>query len=348
MPSMTARIRRRLHALVTGSNEQTADANERRAQLRWGIAGIVVVVILVAAIGLVDVIGTSPEKTYSADISDAGAVRTGDDVRIAGIPVGKVTSLDLLPDRVRMKFTVKSNVFIGNQSTLAVRMLTIVGGYYVAVQPAGTSPLADTVIPAQRVILPYSLTQTFQDAIEPIHQTDGTLVRQDLAALSGSIGKSPDAIRNAIRAVGDIVSIMDEQNADISKTLALSDEYVTALNKNSDVLVHLMTTFGTLENIVADNRDTLSWALHGLAKLLQEFLPLGRAWDNPLRADAQPLADAVPKLQQLGDRMNTLLNSLHTFEQRVTPFVQPGGGLTIDQSGATITDVCVPPPGGAC
>ncbi len=331
----------RLRALFT-------PRTERGAQLRWGLAGIVVVLILVAAIGVINMVGTTPERTYSADIAEAGSVRIGDDVRIAGIPVGKVKSLDLLPDRVRMTFSVKNTAFIGDQTTLAVRMLTLVGGYYLAVQPAGTASLGTKVIPAQRVILPYNLTQAFQDAVTPVQRTDGDVLRQDLAALSGSIDKSPDSIRTSIRAVGDIVAIMDKQNADISKTLSLTDEYLAALNKNSDVLVRLMRTFGALENIVADNREQLSWALHGLAKLLVELSPIGRIWNDSLRDQAQPLADAVPKLQELDKRMGALLDSLHTFEQRVTPFVQPGGGLTIDQSGATVTDVCVPVPGGGC
>ncbi|WP_227981506.1 MlaD family protein [Nocardia spumae] len=336
-----ASARARLRARLTSDTD-------RGAQLRWGIAGIVGILILVAAIGVIDVVGTGPERTYSADIAEAGSVRTGDDVRIAGIPVGKVKTLELLPDRVRMTFTVKDHVFIGDQTTLAVRMLTLVGGYYLAVQPAGTASLGTKVIPAQRVVLPYNLTQAFQDAVIPVRRTDGDVIRRDLAALSGSIDASPDSIRSAVRAVGDIVAIMDKQNADISKTLSLTDEYLAALNKNSDVLVRLMRTFGTLENIVADNREQLSWALHGLAQLLVELSPLGRIWNDSLRDQAQPLADAVPKLRELDTRMGALLDSLHTFEQRVTPFVAPGGGLTIDQSGATVTDICVPVPGGGC
>ncbi|WP_083897865.1 MlaD family protein [Nocardia vinacea] len=341
MSSIAARMRHRLQALFTSRSE-------RGAQLRWGISGIIAVLILVATIGVVNIVGTTPERTYSAELAEAGAVRIGDDVRIAGIPAGKVKSFELLSDRVRMTFTVESNVFVGDQTTLAVRMLTIVGGYYLAVQPAGTGPLGDKVIPMQRVILPYRLTQAFQDAIEPVRNTDGDVIRRDLAVLSDSIDKSPDSVRNAIRAVGDIVAIMDKQNADISQTLSLSDEYLTALDKNSDVLVQLMTTFGTLENIVANNRDQLSWALHGLAQLLQKFTPLGRIWDDSLRDQTQPLVDAIPKLQELGGRMNTLLDSLRSFEQRLLPFVQPGGGVTVDQSAATITGICVPVPGGGC
>ncbi|WP_290048360.1 MlaD family protein [Nocardia nova] len=335
-------------ALRTVRRRMFTSRDERGAQLRWGISGIVAVLVLVAAIGVIDVVGTTPERTYSADIAEAGSIRTGDDVRIAGIPVGKVKSLRLLPDRVRMTFTVKDGVAIGDQTTLAVRMLTLVGGYYLAVQPAGSNPLGNTVIPVQRVILPYNLTQAFQDAVEPVRRTDGDAIRRDLAALAGSIDKSPDALRHAGRAVADIVAIMDRQNADVSRTLALTDEYLTALNRNSDTLVTLMRTFGTLENVVADNREQLSWALHGLAQLVQKLVPLGRIWDDSLREQAQPLVDAIPKLRELGDRMGALLDSLHTFEQRLTPLVQPGGGVSVDQSAATVTGICVPVPGGGC
>lgn len=322
--------------------------DEGARDLRWGIAGICGVIVLVVAIGVINIVGTTPERTYTADLSDAGSVRTGDDVRIAGIPVGKVTSLTLLPDRVRMRFTVRDNVFLGDQTTLAVRMLTIVGGYYLAVEPAGTQSLGSKTIPPQRVILPYNLTQAFQDAVTPVEHTDGNVIRQDLAALTSSVNASPDSLRSAIHAVGDLVGIMDRQNADISRTLSLADEYLTALNTNSDVLAQLLTTLGTLEVLVANNREQISDALHGLAEVLKDFSPLGRAWDTSLKQRAQPLADAIPKLQALGGQMTTLLDSLKTLEQRLVPFTQSGRGVTIDQSAATTSGVCVPIPGGGC
>ncbi|MFD4405457.1 MlaD family protein [Nocardia sp. NPDC058499] len=341
MSAVAARLRSAWRALWVSRTE-------RGRELRWGVAGIIGALVLVAAIGAINVVGTSPARTYSADIAEAGTIRTGDDVRVAGIPVGKVQSLELLPDRVRMSFTVDNEVPVGDQTTLAVRMLTLVGGYYLAVQPAGAAPLGDQVIPAQRVMLPYSLTQTFQDAIDPVRRTDGNVLRQNLAALSGSIDQSPDAVRSAIQAAGDIVAIMEKQNADISQALSLSDEYLAALNENSDVLAQLMTTFGTLENIVANNREQLSWALHGLAQLVESLAPLGRAWDESLREPAQPLADAIPKLQGLGERMGTLLDSLRTFQQRLLPLMPPEGGISVDQSSATVTGICVPLPGGGC
>lgn len=307
-------------------------------------------VLLVIAIGAVYATGTTPEHTYRADLSQAGTIRTGDDVRVAGIPVGKVKSLTLLADRVRMEFSVDADTFVGDQSTLDVRMLTVVGGYYLALSPAGAKPLGDSVIPQDRVLLPYSLTRAFQDAIDPVAKIDGGMLRQDMAAVSQSVSGSPDSVRAVLRAAGDLVGILDKQNADISRTMSMSDEYLSALNANSDVLASLMNTFGTLEELIRNNKVVVSQALRDLAAVATDFTPLGRAWDNGLKDRAQPLADAIPRLSELGERLGTLLDSIRGLEQRLQPLLPAGGGVSVDQSGVTVpvASVCVPVPGGGC
>lgn len=307
-------------------------------------------VLLLIAIGAVYVTGTTAERTYSAEMAQAGSIRTGDDVRLAGIPVGKVTALTLLPDRVRMEFTVAEDAFLGDQTTLDIRMLTFVGGYYLAVLPAGTKPLGAAVIPMERVIVPYNLTKAFQDAVEPVRRIDGSVFRQDLAALSTAIDKSPDAVRSTVRAAGDVVAILDEQNADISRALSIADEYLTALDANADVLADLVITLGTLEQIIQTNKVQVAESLYDLAVILQDLTPLGRAWDASIKERAQPLADAIPALEQLGARLGALLESVRAFEQRLLPLMPAGGGVSVDQSGATIQlpALCVPLPGGGC
>ncbi|MFG1774461.1 MlaD family protein [Nocardia salmonicida] len=325
-------------------------ADPRAGELRWGIAGMCAAVLLLIAIGAVYVTGTTAERTYSAEMAQAGSIRTGDDVRLAGIPVGKVTALTLLPDRVRMEFTVAEDAFLGDQTTLDIRMLTFVGGYYLAVLPAGTKPLGAAVIPMERVIVPYNLTKAFQDAVEPVRRIDGSVFRQDLAALSTAIDKSPDAVRSTVRAAGDVVAILDEQNADISRALSIADEYLTALDANADVLADLVITLGTLEQIIQTNKVQVAESLYDLAVILQDLTPLGRAWDASIKERAQPLADAIPALEQLGARLGALLESVRAFEQRLLPLMPADGGVSVDQSGATIQlpALCVPLPGGGC
>ncbi|WP_245545871.1 MlaD family protein [Nocardia higoensis] len=335
-------LRRRPRA-YSGPDEQGSD-------LRWGIAGMCLAVLLVAGIGVVYLRGTESVRTYAADIAQAGQIREGDDVRLAGIPVGTVKTLSLLADRVRMTFTVDDDVFVGDRTALAVRMLTVVGGYYLALEPAGVEPLGSQIIPQDRVTLPYNLTQVFQAAIEPVRELDGTLLRDNLDTLAAAVGGSPDAVRAAVGAAGDLAGILDRQNADISRAIALAEEYLTAMSGSSEVLAQLVRNLGTLQTIVQTYKSQVAQALYDVSAVLGGLAPLGWAWDETLAERARPLADLIPKLTELGDRMNALFESLNALGQRLLPLMSAEGGVAVDHSGATVRlpGLCVPVPGGGC
>nr|WP_232541859.1 MlaD family protein [Nocardia bovistercoris] len=314
------------------------------------MAGFGCVIALVVAIGGVRVLGGASEHLYTADMSEAGFIRVGDDVRVAGIPVGEVRSLSLRSDRVRVEFSVADTVFVGSRTTLAVRMLTVVGGYYLAVLPDGAEPLGSDVIAPEQVRLPYNLTQVFQDAIEPVRRIDSGELRRSLDAVATSLDAGPGSLAAVLDATQVLATTLDRQNADISRTLTVADEYLTAMDANTETMGRLLSTFATLETIIADNHVQVGRVLDDLAAVLHGLTPLGRAWDASLRERAQPLAAAVPRLEELAARLGALLESLRSFEQRLLTVASPQGGLAIDQSAATLRvgGICVPIPGGNC
>ena len=61
--------------------------------------------------------------SYSAYFTEDASLRVGDEVRIAGVKVGKVDSIALAGRPGQGVFKVK-NAFIGNQSTLAIKIKT--------------------------------------------------------------------------------------------------------------------------------------------------------------------------------------------------------------------------------
>ncbi|MFI8974878.1 MlaD family protein [Nocardia asteroides] len=327
-----------------------AGPGDRTGDLRWGVAGLLSAVLLTAGLGVVGAVGTTDERTYAAELSQAGALRTGDDIRLAGVPVGRVRSLTLLADRVRMTFTVRDDVFLGDATGLDIRMLTVVGGYYVALRPAGTVALGQTVIPRERVVLPYNLTKIFQDAIAPVRAIDGTTVRDDLAALSGSIEGGPEALRSALRATDDLVSLMNTQNAEISRALTVADEYLSALDGASDSLAQLVRMLRALETLVQTNKASVAQALDDLSDVLRRLSPLGRAWDRDLHQRVQPLVDSIGGLQNLVAQLGSLFDAVRGLEERLLPLLADGTGARVDHSAVTVVPdrICVPVPGGGC
>ncbi|MFD5177565.1 MlaD family protein [Nocardia sp. NPDC058379] len=320
----------------------------RFSDLQWGIAGLVLVVVIVAAFGVVYVVDIGT-RTYSAQMPDAGSVRVGDEVRVAGIHVGNVESLELRPGHVAMTFTVDDAVFVGAQSTLSVRMLTIVGGHYVALIPAGTQPLGRTVIPADRVVLPYNLTEIFQDAMRPIEDIDGGVLRQNLGELAKAVDSSPQSFAAAVGAVNSIVSIMNKQNDEVTRSLALADEYLSALNVAKPVLVRAINALNLLENQVITYHVQVGESLRNTAAILAAVAPLGREWQAGNSRLVQQLRAAIPQLEGIGAELDDLLRSLAELGRVLEPIISGPGGVTIDQSaGVVAVAPCVPMAGRQC
>ncbi|MBY8863419.1 MlaD family protein [Nocardia sp. CA2R105] len=318
--------------------------------LRLGILGVVVIVIALVATGVIYVLPLG-KTTYQARLPEAGAVRVGDDVRVAGVPVGKVTELTLLPDHVDMAFTVAGKVFVGDQSSLDIRMLTFVGGHYVALTLAGTHPLGAGTIPADHVRLPYSLMQAFQDAAQPVHDVDGDTLRKNFSALESALTKTPDGLREMGTAIDSLMDIMVRQNNDISRTLALVDEYLTAITNAKSVFGRLIHSVDLVETLLIDKRAEIQLAIDHTGVLFSRIAAIAPSWHSTLQPMAERLAQAVPPLEQVLDRLGTVIDRVHTLGEQLRTHAAAGNsGPTIDQSAGTIqgAGLCIPVPGRSC
>ncbi len=106
--------------------------------------------------------------TYSADFTESAGLGEGDEVRIAGVKVGKVTGVSLDGAKVKVTFKVK-DAWIGNASTVGIAIKTLLGEKYLAVDPLGDSPQdPDERITASRTTSPYDVTQAFNGLGETI------------------------------------------------------------------------------------------------------------------------------------------------------------------------------------
>ncbi|MGL5444870.1 MAG: MCE family protein, partial [[Mycobacterium] stephanolepidis] len=75
---------------------------------------------------------TGSTKGYSAIFTDVTGVRVGDDVRIAGVRVGRVDSIELDGSLAKLKFRVKSNQNLYGNSIVSVTYQNIIGQRYIS------------------------------------------------------------------------------------------------------------------------------------------------------------------------------------------------------------------------
>src|ERR1044072_2679291 len=90
-------------------------------RVRNGMMGIIILVIVIGvgqSFASVPMLFATP--TYYAEFADTGGITSGDKVRIAGVDVGAVKSLEIDGNRVRIGYTL-GGTEIGTDSRAAIR-----------------------------------------------------------------------------------------------------------------------------------------------------------------------------------------------------------------------------------
>jgi phospholipid/cholesterol/gamma-HCH transport system substrate-binding protein len=211
---------------------------------------------------------------YTADFSEAAGITPGNEVRVAGVRVGRVTGVSLDGSKVAVAFTVKG-VWIGNQTTAAIKIKTLLGDKYLALDPLGRAAQDPSQpIPLSRTTAPYDVTQAFSGFGQQVSAIDTAQLARSLQSLSDAFSTTPPYVRRALRGL-----------AALSSSVASRDAAVTAL------LSRTRTVTGTLAS-----EDARFHALLGDGNLLLSELRARQAAIHSLLLGTQALATQLSGL----------------------------------------------------
>jgi phospholipid/cholesterol/gamma-HCH transport system substrate-binding protein len=242
---------------------------------------IFTVVMLLVAAGLVVVFGQfrfSSTKPYHANFATAARLKSGNDVRVAGVPVGSVTDVKLNPDNtVDVAFNVDKRYQLYNSTRAMIRYQNLVGDRFLEIASG----------PGDLRKLPPGGTID-QKHTEPALDLDALLggLRPVLKGLDGNkINEVSNAIIQLLQGQGGALSDLLTNTGGFTQSLA--DRYQVI----SDVIHNLNTVLGTVDAKSAQfnaSVDQLQQLITGLAQ--------GR---DPIAGAIPPLASASSDLTQL-------------------------------------------------
>src|ERR1700754_1287049 len=100
--------------------------------------------------------------TYYAAFSEAGGLKANDEVRVAGVRVGKVKAVELEGDHVRVEFKVDKSAKFGPDTGAAIKVKTLLGAMFLSLEPSGRGQMKEKAeIPTSRTTSPYDVVQAF-------------------------------------------------------------------------------------------------------------------------------------------------------------------------------------------
>lgn len=324
-------------------------AQDRRYQLNWGIVGALIAAVILLICGYLFTFQPGT-KEYSADFKEAQAVRSGVDVRVAGISVGSVSNVELLDDRVRVKFRVDKDIFIGDASTVSMKMLTTVGGYYMAITPMGSASLGDKTIPSDRVTMPYSLLETFQQATPKVEKIKATPIRESMSQLNQALEDQPESIRNTVGTFNRMFENILRQQDQAGDFVKVMGEYSTTVNQNGDLLLSLMRNMSMFFAAAEVNLGGFQAYLTGLTELTQRLNPLLNVYLNNIDPLASRFDALVAKAKEVVKQIEPAIANAKEMLAGLQKTIAPDGTIQLNQSEKTFlaTNVCIPTPGVTC
>ena len=236
--------------------------------------------------------------TYSAYFKEDASLRSGDEVRIAGVKVGKVDSISLDDsDRVKVTFKVK-NAFIGDQSTVAIKIKTLLGAKYLAIDSVGTkSQDSGTTIPLSRTTSPFDIYPAFTELTKKVDSIDTDNLAKALNTLSTTFSDTPKSVKSVLTGItrlsttiasrdtalrtllsraNQVTGVLASRDAELQKLLSDGGLLLDELNARRDAIHSLLLNTTTLsiqlEGLVDDNQKTIGPLLdqvHDVLTLLQ-------------------------------------------------------------------------------
>jgi virulence factor Mce-like protein len=317
-----------------------------RSPLFLGTAALVMATVIGLVVAWVYV---SPPRqqivTFYTD--DASSVAPGDTVRIAGIIVGKVKDLAIEPNQVRVRASVDRDAFVGDQSQVEVRMLTVVGGYYVTIDSLGDAPLGSRPIPLDRVTMPYSLIRTLADTTKITNNVAPRPINESINDIQqGLTGTNTDTVAEILNAGNAITQTLDRQRGELSSILELSNEYIARLNNNRELLEYMISRVAILEETLVLYGNGFAGALSGLGQIGIRLEAINRTY-MPHRTEFLARVHGIlGEIQTIADRNGLLVRVLRRIRGRME------GTLAAQNNGTPpelfATDLCFPTEGSRC
>lgn len=279
------------------------------------IFGIVGVLVVAAAIAVPELMLVARTRDYQAQFANASGLRPDDAVHVAGVPSGTVTGVELAGDRVVVEFRLDDDRALGDRTSASIKLATILGRRYLAVEPAGPGELpADGTIPLDRTSVPYILDDLGRQATETTEELDLEQLRTALSTVADVLPKDSGLVAGALDGVSAVASIVNDHSGQITQLLDGAQTLSAALLDQRDTITALLGDANTVATALAQRRTVIQQLLTDLASLTtlaQGFLDRNatevdsvltalHGLTDTLAANEQALGDVIERLGPAG------------------------------------------------
>lgn len=267
----------------------------RASAIKLTIFVAVTSVITAALFVVVGDLRFGPTRTYTALFASASGVTVGDDVKVAGVPVGTVDDVQFHQDGVEVTLSVSDDIDVRESATAAIKYKNLIGDRYIELTTTvDDSPLRseDNAIPLEQTTPALdvdALVNGFRPLLqgldpEQTNRLSASIVevlngrQQDIGALVTQIGDLGAAVGERDAVIGQVVDDLntvlgsvDQRDRQFDEMITRLQSVVSGLNSDRDTLTRSLAQIDEAStrtaDLLAENRSAITQDVTGLKEL---------------------------------------------------------------------------------
>ncbi|EON25345.1 virulence factor Mce family protein [Nocardioides sp. CF8] len=252
--------------------------------------------------------------TYYAAFSESGGLKVNDEVRIAGVRVGKVDAVELDGDQVKVSFKVDSDESFGPSTNAAIKVKTLLGAMFLALEPAGSGQMAEeSTIPVERTTSPYDVVSAFEGLAATSEEINTDQLAESLTTLADLTRNTPEEFRAALDGVTRLSANVAARDGEINTLLVNLEKVSRVLDERDQDIVALMRDADVLFRALVSRREAIHNLLTSTSTLSRELTLLVKQ----SRADLKP---ALTHLENVVNVLNKNEDNLDNSLRLMAPF----------------------------
>ncbi|WP_246159475.1 MCE family protein [Nocardioides antri] len=282
---------------------------ERNPVVVGAISIAVLVLGLLAAFRAQDLPLIGGGDSYYAEFDESGGLKVNDEVRLAGVRIGKVDSIELEDGKVKVGFKIKTDAEFGDETHASIRVKTILGSMFLALEPAGSGQLEEgETIPAERTTSPFDVVEAFEGLAATSDKIDTDQLAAAMTTMADLTRNTPEEFRSALEGVSALSRVVAARDEEINSLLKSLERVSTVLDARDEDIVALMADADVLFRALLERRQAIHDILVSTVTLSQELTALVR----------QSRADLKPALRHLESVLGVLNKNEENLDRTLT------------------------------
>ncbi|OBI40453.1 virulence factor Mce family protein [Mycobacterium sp. E796] len=319
-----------------------------------GLAAVLVLLVVLGSVTLVRCVGGIGRISVVGYFENSNGIFVGDEVRILGVPVGKIDKIEPQPQRVKISFWYDSKYRVPADAKAVILSPSLVTARAIQLTPAytGGPVLQDnSIISQQRTAVPMEFDdfrRQLQKLTEMLQPTQpggvSTLGAWANTAADNLRGQGPN-IRDTLIKLSQAVSALGDHSHDIFGTVKSLSVLVSALQQSTDLMVALNQNLATVTGLLADDPTKINDALRDVHAVIDDVRGFVADNKEALGTTSEKLASVTTALNESLDDIKQSLHVAPTALQNFVNVYHPAqgalvGALVVNNFADPITFIC--------